>query len=37
MGLPVGVQECGRQFVPKWDSPSGEIVLATAGTTSLMV
>ncbi len=44
--LPVSVQEClegfhrgcvdyfSRQFVPKWDSPNGESVLATAGTTS---
>ncbi len=44
-GLPVGVQEClagcidyfSRQFVAKWDSPNGERVLATAGTTSLLV
>ncbi len=48
-GLPVGVQKClegshrgcvdhlSRQFVPKWDSPNAESVLATAGTTSLLV
>ncbi len=48
-GLPMGVQEClrgyhrgcvdylNRQFIPKWDSPNGESVLATAGTKSLLV
>ncbi len=47
--LPVGIQEClerfhrgyvdylSRQFVPEWDSPSGEGVLATARTASLLV
>ncbi len=48
-GLPVGVHEClagfhrrcvdyfSRHFVAKWDSPNVECVLATAGTTSLLV
>ncbi len=46
-GLPVGVQECiegfhrgcvdypSRQFVPKWDSPNGKSLLATAGAKSM--
>ncbi len=44
-GLQVGIQEClercvdyvNRQYVPKWDSPSGEGELATASTASLLV
>ncbi len=48
-GLLVGVQECldgfhqrcvdylSRQFVPKWDSPNTESVLAAADTTSLLM
>ncbi len=44
--LPMGIQEClerfhrrcvdylSRQFVPKWDCPSGEGELATASTAS---
>ncbi len=48
-GLPAGIQEClerfhrrcvdylSRQFVPKWDSPNGEVELATARTASLLV
>ncbi len=48
-GLPAGIQEClerfhprcvdylSRQFVPKWDSPNGEGVLATVRTASLLV
>ncbi len=47
--LPVGIQGClegfhrgcvdylSRQFVPEWDSPNGETVLATADKTSLFV
>ncbi len=47
--LPVGVQEflegfhrlcvhyLSRWFIPKWDSPNAESVLATVGTTSLLV
>ncbi len=48
-GLAVGVQEClegfhqqnsgyfSQYFVPKWDSPNAESVLATAGTSFLLV
>ncbi len=41
-GLPADIQEClerflSRQFVPKWDCPSGEGELATARTASLLV
>ncbi len=48
-GLPMGIQEClegfqrgcvdylSRQFVSIWDSPTAESVLATAGTTSLLM
>ncbi len=48
-GLAVGVQGClegfhqqnsgyfSQYFVPKWDSPNAECVLAAAGTTSLLV
>ncbi len=48
-GLPMGVQDClkgfhqgyvdhlSKKFVPKWDSPTAESVLATAGTTSMLV
>ncbi len=47
--LPVGIQGCleglhwgcvdylSRQFVPRWGSPTGESVLATAVTTSLLM
>ncbi len=48
-GMSLGVQGCletfhrgcvnylSQQFVPKWDSPNGEIVLAMAGTRTLLV
>ncbi len=48
-GQPVSIQEClegchrgcvdypSRQFVPKWDSPNLESVLASAGTAYLFV
>ncbi len=48
-GLPMGVQDClegfhqvyvdhlSGEFVPKWYSPKAESVLATAGTTSILV
>ncbi len=31
------VHYLSRQFIPKWDSPNAESVLATVGTTSLLV
>ncbi len=48
-GPAVDVQKClegfhrrcigyvSRQFVPKWDSPNTESILATVGTTSLLM
>ncbi len=35
--LPVGVQVYFEGFYREWDSPDCEIVLATAGTTPLLV